>query len=330
MKNSGIFKSVMRQYEADRLIADDLFKMRRDEVYFSIPRVKEIDEEFMLLGINISKQILSGNDDNDSLLSELHEKNDSLINEKYSLMKQYDYSENYLTDIYKCPICKDSGFVNNERCNCLKQRLINKYYELSNLSNILQEENFDTFDLNFYTEEIDPKSGISPRANMRKIYLNCLSFATNFDNEFNNLLLYGSTALGKTFLCNCIAKELLDNGKNVIYLTSSQLFRLVEELRFNRDEDDEPDDYMEMVYSSDLLIIDDLGTEISTVVTTAELFNIINTRFLQRKSTIISTNLSPGDFEKQYSDRITSRLLGNYTMLKFVGDDIRIKKRFGM
>jgi DNA replication protein DnaC len=320
----------MREYEKDRLIADDLYQIRRDEVYFSVPRIKEIDGELMRLGIDISKRILNENGGGESLLAELRQNNDSLIKEKYDLMKQYDYKEDYLTDIFRCRACKDTGFIGNERCKCLKQRLINQYYELSNLSNILRDENFDTFDLNYYPEEVDPTTGISPRANMRKIYMNCLNFTANFDTEFQNMLLYGSTALGKTFLCNCIAKELLDKGKNVIYLTSSKLFRLVEDLRFNRDEEDDPDTYLEMVFNSDLLILDDLGTELLTVVTAAELFNIINTRFLERKATIISTNLSPGDFEKYYSDRITSRLLGNYALLRFIGNDIRLKKKYGV
>jgi DNA replication protein DnaC len=319
----------MRTYEKDRLAADNLMKMRRDEIYFAIPRIKEIDAELTQFGLSVAKRILSAKN-GEELLAELQQKNNALLKEKEELMRQHDYSEDYLKNVYQCTACEDTGFIGNARCNCLKQRLINEYYELSNLGAILKEENFDTFDLNYYTEETDPRTGLSPRAHMRKIYINCLNFTTNFDTEFTNLLLYGSTALGKTFLCNCIAKELLDAGKNVIYLTSSKLFRLVEDLRFNREEEDEPDDYLEMVFQSDLLIIDDLGTEFLTVLTAAELFNIINTRFLERKPTIISTNLSPGDFEKQYSDRITSRLLGNYTILKFIGDDIRLKKKYGM
>ena len=159
----------------------------------------------------------------------------------------------------------------------------------------------------------------------------CIKFTQDFDKKFQNLLLYGKTGLGKTFLCNCMAKELLDSGKTVMYVTASQLFKLIEEDRFNRiGDEDIPSHYMDDILSVDLFIIDDLGTEFSTILSSAELFNIINTRLINRKPVVISTNLSMEDIINQYSDRIVSRIVGSYTSLEFFGDDIRMIKKFDM
>ena len=339
MKNAALYKEIMREYERDRHAANHLLQKRREEVYALIPRVRAIDEEQTFLGVRIARQIVEGGGDKENAQAQVQAKgplealqytNGVLAEEKRNLLQSRGYTPDYFTDIYHCPRCRDTGYIGGERCKCLTQRLIDRYYDLSNLKHVLQKENFDTFDLNYYDDQMDPRAGVSPRDNMRRIYMECLNFVQGFGKEFQNLLLYGGTALGKTFLCNCIAKELLDGGNNVVYVTASRLFKLVEALRFNRSEDDDPSEYMDMVFYSDLLIIDDLGTEFSTAVTAAELFNIINTRALDQRPVIISTNLSPADFEGQYSDRITSRLLGNYKLLKFIGDDIRLKKRYGM
>ncbi len=332
MKSASIFKEIMREYEKDRLLADNLFKNRRDEVYFAIPEIKHIDNELTSSALKITKLMLLGQTDKQALISELEAQNAELLKKKEELLSKHRYEPGYLIDVYSCNTCKDTGFVGGERCSCLKQRLINKYYELSNLKKVLQTENFDTFDLNYYADDIDSRLGVSPKATMRIIYMNCLNFVKNFDTRFENLLLYGSTALGKTFLCNCIAKELLDMGKTVVYTTASKLFKQVEEFRFNRNSDNGEalEEFLDLAYNAELLIIDDLGTEFSTAVTATELFNIINTRLLEQRPVIISTNMSPSDFHNQYSDRITSRIIGNYTLLRFVGEDIRLKKRYGM
>lgn len=331
MKNSAVvFKEIMREYEKDRLNADNLLKSRLNEVYFAIPEIKQIDKELTACGIEITKAVLLSKDSSESFVAEMESKNAALIKRKYELLRQRSFGDDYLTNVHKCMKCKDTGFVNHERCICMKRRLIHKYYEISNLNNVLQKENFDTFDLDYYDDAINPRLGMSPRANMRRIYLICSNFTKNFDSNFSNLMLYGNTALGKTFLCNCIAKELLDIGKNVIYLTAPQLFKRLEELRFNRKENEDNFDYLDNILEADLLIIDDLGTEFLTSMTATELFNIINTRMLDRKQVIISTNMSPSDFESRYSDRVTSRIIGNYILLHLVGDDIRLKKRYTM
>ena len=330
MSYQTAFKDVMRAYESDRDRAAALLKERRAEVYRRLPRVLEIDSKLSQLGIDAAKQILLEGSGGDELLQSLRMQSESLKSEKELLLSKDGVPEGYFADIYRCIICQDTGYVESSsvRCQCLKQRLIDKYYDLSNIRGLLAEENFDTFDLRYYSDIVNPTQGLSPHRNMQIIYQVALNFVEDFDHKFQNLLFYGDTGLGKTFLCNCIAKDLLDRGHTVLYVTAPRIFKLVEDYRFNRDEMFEPDDAVDAVTDVDLLILDDLGAEFGTVVTSAALFNIINQRLLAKKATVISTNLSPAEFETQYSDRIVSRFLGHYKMSKFYGDDIRARKKY--
>jgi len=331
MEQNSVFKEVLREYERDRGAAAQLLSKRREEVYTRIPRVKEIEDALTASGLDLTKAILSNGTNLAFLCQELEEVNKVLNAEKEKLMKEMGFPEDYFINIYKCGTCRDTGYYIAEpgkRCFCMQQKLIEKYYELSNLQAALKEENFDTFDIKYYSDEVSEEVGISPKQNMERIYKICDSFVKNFGNDYINLLFYGKTGLGKTFLCNCIAKDLLDRGVSVLYVTAPQLFKTIENYRFNRDEMEAPQESIGIIYSVDLLIIDDLGTEFSTVVTNAEFFNIINIRLLGKKPVIISTNLYPNDFESYYSDRITSRFFGNYRMMKFIGEDIRILKKY--
>jgi DNA replication protein DnaC len=325
---SALTREVMKDYARDRDRAERLKNQRRESLWASVPRIKEIDERLSSLGLMAARGILDGGDAV-KLAERLSKEYQALQSEREALAAGLDIKEGG-ADIYSCSICKDTGFFNGAQCACFKRRLTDKFYKYSNLSGILAKENFDTFNIELYSNEVDPKTGLSPRAVMNIAWSNALKFVKNFGNEFVNLLLYGETGLGKTFLCNCIAKELLDSGFSVIYATSPQLFKMVEKARFDKKDDDEGiDEYLQMLTETDLLIIDDLGTEMSTVVTVAELFNIINSRLMNRRPTVISTNYDIPEINARYSDRITSRLFGNFTILKFAGEDIRIKVRYG-
>lgn len=325
---SQIFKEIQREIEQERLRSEKALNARQEFLYDKLPEVKEIDTEMATVGLNLAKIALrpaSGD------VEALRRRVEELSRRRETLLYDNGYDETFFDDVYTCPACKDTGQTEHGRCRCLKQRIIEKYYEMSNLAKVLAQENFDAFNINFYSDVTDPSKGISPRENINRIWTTSLKFVENFDNQFENLLFYGSTGLGKTFLSNCIAKELLDAGKTVLYTTASQLFKLVENQRFNRSQEKGKNPvYLDMVPDVDLLIIDDLGTEFSTVVTTSELFAFINTRLLNKKHTIISTNLAPSDLEEFYSDRITSRIFGEYVMLNFFGDDIRISKKHGV
>lgn len=328
MEQKSVFKEILREYDRNKLKSVQIFMERKKEIYEKIPRIFEIDETLKSTGISISKMILSKNSNYETLVHDLEYRNLKLTNKRKELLLENNYPDDYLTNIYKCKMCKDTGFLDTEKCSCFKQKLIDKYYDLSNLSKILRYENFDYFDMNYYSKKYDEEKGKSPRDNIQEVYKCASDFVLNFDSVYDNLLFYGFSGIGKTFLCNCIAKDILDKGKTVLYVTAPQIFKIIEEYRFNRAEMDEPNEYIGLVITVDLLIIDDLGTEFSTTVTNSELFNILNTRILDKKHTIISTNLKPGDFENQYSDRITSRLIGNYTMLQIFGDDIRLMKKY--
>lgn len=329
MSKQFIYKQVLKEYEKNRDEAKRLLESRKRKIYKNIPRIEEIDFELTKTGINISKAVLhaKNNGEKQVLLNELKNKNENLIKEKENLMLENGYKIDYFNSVYKCEFCKDTGYIKNKKCRCFNQKLINKAYDMSNLKDILIYENFDTFDFRYYSDIKDEKEGVSPLENIKKIWTVCLNFVKNFDSKFENLVFYGSSGLGKTFLCNCIAKELLDAGKTVIYVTAFQLFKMIENERFNKTEEEESNEFLDMLNTVDLLIIDDLGTEFSTVLSSSELFNFINTRMLEKKATIISTNLSPQNMINQYSDRIISRIYGQYKILSFFGDDIRILKR---
>ncbi|MBC7959546.1 MAG: ATP-binding protein, partial [Vallitaleaceae bacterium] len=231
----------------------------------------------------------------------------------------------YLDPSYECTICEDTGYNNNKKCQCFRQALINAAYEQSNLKSILLMENFSTFSFEFYSPEKN-KLGVSPLDNMKGVHNCCKRFVDEFDTSFSNLILYGQTGLGKTFLCNCIAKDVLDSGHSVLYLTAFKLFKLLEAYRFKDEEQEVSFEAIDDINSCDLLIIDDLGSEVINSFTSSELFNCLNTRLQGKKSTVISTNLDPSGWSKSYSERIVSRILGNFTPLRLLGEDIRVQK----
>ena len=255
--------------------------------------------------------------------------------EKNKILKSLNISDDYFLPKYECKICKDTGYITKnsqtEMCPCLKQKLFDMEYNKSNIYN-LKNQNFENFALNLYSDDINPekyKSKISPRENIILIKGICLSFIENFDdpNE-KNLLFTGNTGLGKTFLSSCIANELIKKGKTILYQTAPVMLDTVIDYRFNK-QNCSPDIYYNIL-NADLLIIDDLGTEAMNNIKFTELFNIINTRLLNQNKTtktIISTNLSLQNLFSNYDERIVSRIVGNYNICYFFGDDIRFKKK---
>ncbi len=215
-------------------------------------------------------------------------------------------------------------------CNCFKQAVINETYKKSNISK-LDEENFSTFDIGFYSNKVDKQRyGIdkSPRENIEHIKNISKEFASNIDNaNQKNLLFIGNTGLGKTFLSNAIAKFVMDNAKTVMYETAPVLMDKVIEYKYSYDKEGKKKEQYNDIFDVDLLIIDDLGTETMSNNKFTELFNIINTRLLNNKKIVISTNLTLNELYKQYDERVMSRLIGNFVICKFVGDDIRLKKK---
>lgn len=316
-------------YDQKRLEATKEQARRQEAIYESIPRIAQIDHEMSSTGVKLARTVFNPNANTAELIAQFQEENQNLLSQKQALLVDHGYPADYLELQYDCNSCNDTGYIGTDHCSCLNQSLINVAYEQSNLKSILEYENFDTFDFGYYDDEIDEQVGRSPLKNMQHLYSTCVHYVAKFDDTFQNILFHGNTGLGKTFLCNCIAKDLLDQGKTVLYLPAVQLFQLFENARFHRsDMEDSSKEMLDILLTVELLIIDDLGTEFVTSFTGPELFNTLNTRILNKKSTIVSTNLSPEELKEQYSDRIVSRIFGNYELLPVFGEDIRLLKKY--
>ena len=317
------YDTLMRDYQIQQTENRHIVEERRAELYRAIPELERLDDEIATRSIQAAKARLMG-EKGDS--ADLHQQIQDIVLRKDQLITEAGFPRNYLEPPYRCIDCKDTGYVNGSRCHCLKQASINLVYRQANLSYILTKENFDTFDLEYYSDAVKDDQGVSSRENAKKAKEFCESFCQHFSEKGGNIFLYGNTGTGKTFLSNCIAKTLLDEGISVIYKTAVQLNDIFDKYQFHRSEMN-PEDY-EKIFSTDLLIIDDLGTEAETKFTQAQFFMCINERILQKKSTIVSTNLTLGQFEDRYSERAFSRVSANYNFIKMFGQDIRIKKKF--
>ncbi len=324
MKEAKI-KEILKSYEKKRDRAEYEFELRKNDVYSQIPEFKKIDEEISSIGLNLAKLVLLKPSDKEAILADTKTKMDNLTKQKEDLLIKYNVPKGYLDIKYECDVCNDKGFLSSgQKCNCLKQEIINEAYNMSNISRMLEIQNFDTLDASVFSSEIDPESKISPQQNMLQIVSICDSFVLDFDKDNGeNLLFYGDTGLGKTFMCNCIAKSLLDKGYLVIYQTAFKMFEIIEDYKFKNSESVITKDNYNNLFDCDLLIIDDLGTELTNSFTNSELFNILNTRLLSGKKTIISTNLSPMQLGSNYAQRIFSRIFDRFKMVKFVGNDLR-------
>ncbi len=316
---------ILRDYENKRDRAKAFREKRVQEVYDKIPSIKKIDKELHKTGIAISKALINGVDDPQKTIDDFKLKLEELKRERAILLTENNVPLHYLDINYYCNNCNDTGFLpSGQKCRCFKQQLINKAYDMSNLSNVLEKENFKFFNLDLFSSESFEGESITPKENMMNILNVCEGFVFNFDEDNEeNLLFYGETGLGKTFLTNCIAKSLLDKEKIVIYQTSFKLLEILEDLRFRSSKDSNNKEKYNLLFEADLLIIDDLGTEMTNTFTNSEIFNIINSRLLSNKKTIVSTNLSPKEMMDRYDDRIFSRLFSKFTVLHFFGKDLR-------
>ena len=324
MKESKI-REILISYQKKRDKAESDLELRKNDVYSQIPEFKKLDDEISKVGLQLAKLVLQNPSNKENIILESKKKMDELKSQKKELLTKYKVPNGYLEIQHDCNICKDKGFLDNgHKCNCLKQEIINEAYKMSNISRMLEKENFTTLDTSIFSSEKDPESNISPQQNMLQIVSICESFILDFDKDNGeNLLFYGDTGLGKTFMCNCIAKSLLDKGHLVIYQTAFKMFEIIEDYKFKNVDSHISKENYENLFDCDLLIIDDLGTELTNSFTNSELFNILNTRLLSGKKTIISTNLSPMQLGSNYAQRIFSRIFDRFKMVKFIGKDLR-------
>lgn len=286
----------------------------------AVPEILETEEKMSSAGLATIKALGMGANDAKEYIRKLSEINLAAQTQRSLLLKNAGFPENWLDVRYSCKKCEDKGFVNGIMCDCFKELLKSLEYEklCSNLP--VNNCRFDNFKLDYYPDGI----GTSPRQRMESVLNYCKTYATDFSKKSSNLLLYGQTGLGKTHLSLAIAGKVVEAGYGVIYSSAQNLFNKLEKEKFGRSDGNTE----ENILDCDLLIIDDLGTEFTTQFTISALYNIVNSRELESKPTIISTNLLPDKLEATYSQRITSRILSNYVMLYFDGTDIRqIKTR---
>ena len=310
------YNALMRMYEEKQRKSRYLLEQRKDAVYQQIPEYEELDHQVSSTSIAQARKMLSGDS---NALSELKEKLAWLSRQKTSLLTAHGYPADYLEPVYECPLCKDTGYVDNHKCTCFRQAEISLIYEQSHIKELLETDNFDHLSYEFYQGEDLTRFTNAVRE--------CQNFVKNFNSDYHNLFFYGTVGTGKSFLSSCIAKELIEQGKLVIYFSSAQLFETLSRSTFDRNSEEAASGIYEDIYECDLLIIDDLGTELTNAFVSSQLFSCLNNRHLRRKSTIITTNLSLEELRDRYSDRIFSRITSNYGMCKLTGRDIRITKK---
>lgn len=299
-------KIEQRKVRARRLIDD-----RREEVYNKIPEIKQIDTEIAKTGSSLVRIALGNNSDGELSVDEIKKQCSELVLKKGELLIKNGFTKDYMENVYICSVCNDTGFCDGEMCSCMKSEMIKQAYEETNVATAIKNVCFDDINFAYYTGDALEQA--------RFVFEKCRNFAQNFDMlQTKSLLIFGATGVGKTFFSAATANELLKKGKNVLYFSAQKLFSSLVDARFGGKT---PDD----VYDCDLLIIDDLGTEIINTATTSCFFELLNSRMLENKKMIINTNLNFKNIEEIYSSRILSRFM-EFERLALTGEDIRIKK----
>ena len=297
-----------------------------DEAYAKVPRLREIDRQLRLTMAMAAQAVFSSGGDVNEALEKAKQQNLSLQREREKLVRMY-FEEGYLDDSPVCDRCGGSGYVGATMCECLAELCRQEQKKELTFLNV-SRESFDQFRLDYYPDRLDPKLGINVRALMEKTYNTCKKYAYGFTERAGNLLFSGDTGLGKTFLSACIARTVADRGYSVVYESAGHLFANLERAKFSGDEQARED--VKKYTECDLLIVDDLGTEMPGQFTTAALYSLVNDRILAGKAMIVSTNLTVDDLSRRYSPQIASRLRGNFTRVAFLGDDIRMKRNWGL
>lgn len=315
------YKSIIRKYDLIRDENRDILAARRTLIYSKIPELKDIDAAVASNSVLQAKHLLDGDD---NALSELHHILEELSAKRKSLLESAGYPADYLEPIYTCKDCLDTGYVSTpeglkEKCHCFRSQELAILYEQSHIRNVLAHENFSTLSRDYYRGEDLERFDRSVKI--------CRNFVQNFKHDYHNILFYGTVGTGKSFLSGCIAHELLQSGHSVIYFSAMNLFETLARLSFDTKVKEELSTFYEDLYNCELLIIDDLGTEITNSFVASQLFACLNERNLRNRSTIVSTNLSLEELRDRYSDRVFSRITSSFDICKLTGPDIRMTKK---
>ena len=321
--NNSQYNAIMRIYNQRQFQDKYEQDQRREEVYQKVPQIRQIEDEISSQAVRCARKLLDGDT---NAKEELKQHIEDLREQKEVLLSAFGFPADYMEMHYACPECQDTGYVDGRKCRCFKKEEIRLLYSQSNIEEVLLRENFDSFSYEYYDDRVViPEIQMTVAGYMRQVHTWCKEYVENFEKKGGNLIFTGSTGVGKTFLTNCIAKALIDQYQSVIYLSSNDLFDVFSKNKFHYDTEEEMKDMYQYILDCDLLIIDDLGTELNNTFVSSQLFYCINERLLRKKSTIISTNLSMTMLRDTYSDRISSRIISQYSIIPLYGDDIRTK-----
>lgn len=319
------YEAIMRTYDQKQARSRQEQREHQELAYGRIPRLEELDREISALAVRQARRLLEGNQ---NAVEELKKEADRISGQRIALLEEAGLPSDYLEQRHECPYCGDTGYVDGRKCRCFLQKELELLYHQSGIRERIKKENFDSCtDLCYSDTDIVEGSNETAREYMGHVIAVCRSYASEFDRKGGNLVLYGNTGVGKTFLAGCIAKELIETYHSVVYLSATDLFDSMAKDRFHRDEEDDQTGSTQSILDCDLLIIDDLGTEMINSWTNSQLFYCLNKRLLAGKSTIITTNLTPNQLSREYSDRVGSRLIESFRFLAFPPGDVRIWKR---
>lgn len=295
---------------------------RLNEIKTTAPEIYKLYNNTLSTQFSMLAEII-GNGGTNGAASTINDiKNKNLMAQQTikELLDTFGYPTDYLQYHYYCEKCRDTGFVEGRRCECFEKLLSKFTTEELNQQCSIQLHDFSEFRIDFYPQQIGK---LNPRDIMSAVYSDCLNYANNFTPNADSLFFFGKTGLGKTFLSSCIAKKLLNEGVNVFFGSILKLFRQIEDERFRRRDGDTTG----IIINAELVILDDLGSEFQTLFTDSVLYEIINERLNSGRPTIISTNLSMKELDSKYNDRIVSRLMGFFSPIMFIGNDVRQEKR---
>jgi DNA replication protein DnaC len=323
-----ILRRALKRRRAQREHWEETQMQRRQTIYQNVPRLQEIDQLLRQTMFQVMKEVLSTGGHPTESMNAIRLENRALQEEQRQLLQRHGYPVDALDDVPACTYCNDTGYCGATPCTCLKELYTQE--QIKELSKLLQlgEQSFDAFSLEVYDSQKWPGKGISPRENMELIYEICLGYARKFEKYyFNNLFLSGGTGLGKTFLSACIAKEVSEKGFSVVYDTATQILAQFETQKFSKDSEEgrAAGEEVKRYLHCDLLIVDDLGSELTTPFVQSALYTLINSRLDGTHHTVISSNLSLQELKNRYSAPVYSRVAGEYRTLLFFGDDVRLQ-----
>lgn len=319
--NKENYVRIRQEYADKNLRAKEAAERRANDLHQKYPELLKIDRVLSETGLSIMRESLKGKEGLEERIAKLRENNRELLAIRAQYLESIGYPADYTAVKYECEVCSDTGFVGTKLCECMRRDLVLAGYESSGIGSLMRTQSFDTFSLDYYNRSNDE------RANMEFTLAACKDYANSFTGDNGKSMFFcGTTGLGKTHLSTSVAKTVIERGFDVVYDTSQNILADFEYERFVRGYSDTSEVRTDKYFECDLLIIDDLGTEVANQFTVSCLYNIINTRINQRKSMIISTNLTQSEIRERYSDRITSRLFGDFMVYRFTGKDIRLQK----